>query len=1832
MPKASSKTSSATAGTRKKHAKKAGKDTTDDVSAGPSQQPHKKQRGEKKLSKAQKKALPKIKQYIPPPKPPAPPIPDPLDGQGLARTLPAELVVVLRRLGKKDDVTRRKGLEELREGWVSDLMKTGGTEEEEIEREIKEVALLSALPVWMHNLASFFQSPFHRSTAIQLHTEILSVPALRTSILETITLGLLPSTQNRDVLGSWMVAALEEGRRAGGSGLKGWDASTVWKPSSDTRVELADGDERIDLTQHLASLVEYLSLSILDPATLHDNIHPAPVSVAPEPYAPIPKKGANKGGKSKAPPTPVSRQPAQTPAAEDEELVEERLARYRVGGLVGLTWLLQQLPKAGISTLPDDLLSLLRNPALWVALSPEPVDNSESPGGLGTALPPIRRAGYALLAILVESFEAVIGEEETLKMVAHAVLGSCWSEKEAAVWETAGSAVARFLRKWPEAWTVTTEAVSRGSKPEKDGEEDEDNDDEDEDSDDDDEDGTDDHNGAHPATTLPDRSSPHYASFLEFTSTICPSIPHLTYPLLLVVISTLPPSLLLLSPGPSLQVQNLFSHLWSPVDSRLLSTHSLPGQQSGFQSFQQAVLDCTIFLIGKSWSAEDGKGTAAWLVKDQLGERAWKDGVLALGGKAGGRRVVRGVGGESEAAAFGQALARLAAIDEQLLASLAEVLRSTTLEACFPAQGTDEKAQAPSILPRSLVVLSAVRDATDVQSVVNLAGNVIGDVAKKGVDRLEESLEVGNSSAVVITEMLVEVLRQYSQLMDEGSKEKLVIIVQTSSAALLASLSPALYISLVDLLSANVPAESQGTCAETLLSLLGSTDVDAASRFAVASSLLSLPTTTLLHPGSLDPIITEATQSALATNSPAATNVVTSSLSSLSYISPSAVGEVLTLTCATIHSSTEKLLTTSFDSLNLPRAAFEIFAAYAVDHLAEVVASDEWAQALVSVHHVIFMLPRVPGHIETAEAKVESLGKVWAKLGELGEEEKAKVLAKVHEALRNEIERVEVHVDPSVLIDVALATTIGTTTAPPVKDLAATLLPPAQKLLDQLSSHASLPPHLSLPITDPLIPYTPPDDEDTVVSSGFDTLGRSQAARGAEAAVALLRADRHLVRSEPALLQVALAAVQLAQDALAVPGASRGLYDKDMSILHLATLVREVEGAVSFALGFVDEVPLAWHAATVAALKTGKLPVNADLLQRLLAALKDDVVARGGDVGAGEKEGEAWLTYAMGSIDRAPQLSLAIILAIKPIMLDTPPFTTAQNRLASALTTIPPSKAHTALPLLRVFIASAPPSDAASVFLPQQRALFVLRHVAGWLTSDDVDEDLLPEDMEYRVMEMERAVAPIVQDLSGGHWDGIFDLVENGLEGSSLDDPSTFCLLHQSLTLLQQIRDLCQTNKSLRASWVSKDTHMKLVLEHFLQCRTADTVPLQYIQGLILDLLQDVPEKVMENASLEQLVTLISQSTSSPVQTAAYRILSRVINHQTLALVLEVEASVADAEDGKKSREIVLSKELMSVVREGLGVDWHASVDVSMVLAQLLAWMSILDYFEDASRTLRWTYLDQLNTSKLITDGLIPMLFAILGVSEMGAWNFPASQYAVDEFYPELLDPEDLSDLSPLASHLFYRALVTIPSSLRSYYESLKDRQLSMSMLTFTARHFSPIIIAHEFSALREPSAMATLTEEGLNVRIAQGGGASVAANGAGSAEAIASYVVDEQPMEIGIRLPAEFPLKGVDVRDLRRVGVPENKWRGWLMSVQQTITSRNGLILEALTVFKKNVVLHFEGVVECAICYSIISLTDRTLPTKPCRTCKNRFHASCLFKWFNSSHSSSCPMCRSLF
>ena len=55
-------------------------------------------------------------------------------------------------------------------------------------------------------------------------------------------------------------------------------------------------------------------------------------------------------------------------------------------------------------------------------------------------------------------------------------------------------------------------------------------------------------------------------------------------------------------------------------------------------------------------------------------------------------------------------------------------------------------------------------------------------------------------------------------------------------------------------------------------------------------------------------------------------------------------------------------------------------------------------------------------------------------------------------------------------------------------------------------------------------------------------------------------------------------------------------------------------------------------------------------------------------------------------------------------------------------------------------------------------------------------------------------------------------------------------------------------------------------------------------------------------------------------------------------------------------------------------------------------------------------------------------------------------------------------------------------------------------------------------------------------------------------AEIKAVYVVDEQPMELTVRIPPEYPLQQVEVKDLKKVGVSDATWRAWILAIQQTI------------------------------------------------------------------------------
>jgi hypothetical protein len=278
-------------------------------------------------------------------------------------------------------------------------------------------------------------------------------------------LGLLPGTQNRDIIGSWLVASLEEGRRPGPSsaGLRKWSEIVYFfkRPeAAEEESNVADAEvqgNRLDLTPNLDLLVEYLSSSILTPPELHSDLHPQPISsTANTPSANSPAPSARvlaKALKQQSRPSAIAVPTVSSQTIEDGEgdgsNEEERWGRYRLTGLLGLTWVLQNLPEGELA---ESIINVLKNPTLWTCLSPlqtspliQAAADGEVTNSIGFDQPGVRRAGYALLAVLIEKYSDIVSETELLELLSRAVLGSCWVEKEGQVWETAGQSIVVFL-------------------------------------------------------------------------------------------------------------------------------------------------------------------------------------------------------------------------------------------------------------------------------------------------------------------------------------------------------------------------------------------------------------------------------------------------------------------------------------------------------------------------------------------------------------------------------------------------------------------------------------------------------------------------------------------------------------------------------------------------------------------------------------------------------------------------------------------------------------------------------------------------------------------------------------------------------------------------------------------------------------------------------------------------------------------------------------------------------------------------------------------------------------------------------------------------------------------------------------------------------------------------------------------------------------------------------------------------------------------------------------------------------------------------------------------
>jgi len=144
--------SSASSATRIKHQKKAavslGIDLAATTSAKSQPGPHK-NKEKTARSKNEGKKEPKVKAWVLPIKP-ARAQPDPLEVGGLASRLPPEMVVVLRNVGKKAQVTKIKALEDLKTNWVEKILRGNTTTDEGsgVDTDVLS-SLVEMIPAWV---------------------------------------------------------------------------------------------------------------------------------------------------------------------------------------------------------------------------------------------------------------------------------------------------------------------------------------------------------------------------------------------------------------------------------------------------------------------------------------------------------------------------------------------------------------------------------------------------------------------------------------------------------------------------------------------------------------------------------------------------------------------------------------------------------------------------------------------------------------------------------------------------------------------------------------------------------------------------------------------------------------------------------------------------------------------------------------------------------------------------------------------------------------------------------------------------------------------------------------------------------------------------------------------------------------------------------------------------------------------------------------------------------------------------------------------------------------------------------------------------------------------------------------------------------------------------------------------------------------------------------------------------------------------------------------------------------------------------------------------------
>ncbi|GMF15645.1 unnamed protein product [Phytophthora lilii] len=213
-----------------------------------------------------------------------------------------------------------------------------------------------------------------------------------------------------------------------------------------------------------------------------------------------------------------------------------------------------------------------------------------------------------------------------------------------------------------------------------------------------------------------------------------------------------------------------------------------------------------------------------------------------------------------------------------------------------------------------------------------------------------------------------------------------------------------------------------------------------------------------------------------------------------------------------------------------------------------------------------------------------------------------------------------------------------------------------------------------------------------------------------------------------------------------------------------------------------------------------------------------------------------------------------------------------------------------------------------------------------------------------------------------------------------------------------------------------------------------------------------------------------------------------------------------------------------------------------------------------------------------------------------------------------------------LGTRVFFRTVMRLPAMVRSWWNDDCSRATRSWAAKYFEDHITPSVLAAELELIQQASESTSAAGESWDDEEMTVKGSRV------SREITTTYMKDECALEMVVRVPSSYPLRCVEVECTKRIGISEDHWRRWVLQIIRVTSSRDGSLLDAVLLWKHNVDKEFEGVEPCPICYSILNPKNMGLPSLPCKTCNNKYHNSCLYKWFNQSGKNKCPICQQPF